>query len=168
MIVTSCVGLLATVHYGNWKCLNCYLTVISIYTLMNISKYFYAWRYCTHGTKMIVKENTYLWLTLLMGLSRDSLMETRKTMKVKHCNVNYNRKWESIMLWYVWFCYLENAYHMYVIYVSCQCKFCGTMMRVKYRFMVYINVSFVNDNVHMVHYVNHCGKECSKIILHSR
>lgn len=109
MVVTSCTNLLVTVHSGNWKCWIVTLTIIAIYTLMNISIYFYAWKYCTHETKIIVKVNTYLWLMLLMGLSRSSLIATRKTIKIKHCNVNYNSKWESIMLWYVWFCYSEKS-----------------------------------------------------------
>lgn len=57
---------------------------------------------------------------------------------------------------------------MYVSYVSFQSRYCGPMLRVKYKFMVYINVYFVNDNLHMVRYVNHCGKECERIILHAR
>lgn len=150
MVVTSCVDQLVTIQCENWKCLDCYPTVIDIYTLMNICIYCYAWQCCMHETKMVMKVNTclnnaYLWLTLLMGLSKNILMATWKHVKVKHCNVNCNSKREGIMLWYAWLCYLEtnNVYHLYVSYISWQYRYCRPMIRVMYKYMVYINISSV-------------------------
>lgn len=105
-------------------------------------------KHCMHQTKIIAKVNhylkySYLWVMLLVGLRRGTLMVTRKPMKVECCNVNCNRKWETIMLWYAWLHYLENQYvcHLYVSYVSCQSRYYGLMLRVKYECMIYINVS---------------------------
>ena len=58
-------------------------------------------------------------------------------------------------------CYLENlhAHNVYDGYVSHQSWWCGPMLGVKCKCMVYMHVCCANDNVHMVHCVNYFEKE---------